>query len=314
MDHAAGAPVNVANLTVLTAGMDYTLDEATGTITETPEIGDVAVVVSYTTDFVMPMEYPTPLNDSPDLGEASGEWTGKSLVDGTYSLTVWGNQNLSVTVAGEVTSYRGTSPPEKEDFLVGAAMTLDPYDLITSDANCYACHQDLYFHGGGRRGFDTCLACHGSAGSEDRPQYRAWGAPATTGVQIGFREMLHKIHMGEELTNASAYQVIVFGSGGPPNNYTAHSYDHVVFPALPGGAQTCSMCHGDDGYELPVDRNHPDEQTNPSREWANVCSACHDSNAATAHINTQIFAGLEACSTCHADGREWDVERVHKTY
>lgn len=315
MPHTAGVTVQVASLTMLTDGADYALDANAGTITETPELGDVAVVVSYTSDFVMPASYALALNDSPDLDETSGKWTGKSIVDGTYTLNVWGYQNLSVDVFGEMTTYRGTSPPASRDFLVGSATTLEPYDLISGAANCYSCHQDLWFHGGGRRGFETCIACHGTAGAEDRPQYRAWGAPPTTGVQVGFREMLHKIHMGEELTNASSYTVVGFGSGGPPNNYSTHTYDEVVFPALPGGVRNCETCHGSSSaWESPSNRDHPTEQGLPVRSWTLVCNSCHDSSSATAHINSQVSAGMEACATCHDSGKEWSVEKMHKAY
>jgi hypothetical protein len=314
-DHGAGDSVRVAALTTLTAGADYTLDANAGTITETPELGNVAVVVSYTSDFVVPSSYGPALNDSPDLGEESGEWTGKSLVDGTYSLNVWGSQSLSVNVSGEVTSYSGTSPSEQADFLVGSAAALEPYDLISDAADCYACHQDLWFHGGGRRGFETCLACHGTAGGEDRPQYRAWGAPPTTGVQIGFREMLHKIHMGEELANASSYTLVGFGSGSPPNNFSTHTYEEVLFPNLPDGVQNCDACHGaSTSWQSPANRDHPTEQGLEVRAWSIVCNSCHDSSAATAHINSQTFLGSEACAVCHDSGAEWDVERMHKVY
>jgi hypothetical protein len=315
MDHTAGATVRIATLTAGVAGVDYTLDANAGTITETPEFGNVAVIVSYTSDFIMPANYGTSLNDSPDLDEASGEWTGKSIVDGTYSLSVWGSRSLSVNVSGEVTSYSGTSQPELADFLVGSASTLEPYDLISGASNCYNCHQDLWFHGGGRRGFETCLACHGTAGAEDRPQYRAWGAPATTGAQISFREMVHKIHMGEELTNASSYTLVGFGSGGPPNNYTTHTYEEVLFPQLPGAARNCAACHGSSSaWQSPTDRDHPTEQGLPVQVWSTVCSACHDSSAASAHINSQTSSGSEACAVCHDPGQEWGVEKMHKAY
>jgi len=319
-DHAAGVSVDIAFADVtaavpLTEGVDYDLNAASGQITEKPEFGAVAVVVGYTTDFVMPGEYGLSLNDSPDLDETSGKWTGKSTVDGTYTLNVWGYQNLSVDVFGEVTTYRGTSPPESVDFLVGAATTIEPYGLIESAATCYACHQDLWFHGGGRHGFQTCLACHGLAGAEDRPQYVAWGAPATTGVQVSFREMVHKIHMGEDLTNASSYTVVGFGSGGPPNNFSTHGYGEVVFPALPGAARNCEKCHGDSSaWQSPSDRNHPTEQVLPVRSWAIECGACHDSSAAASHIGLQTWMGIESCNTCHGPGKSVSVEKMHKAY
>jgi OmcA/MtrC family decaheme c-type cytochrome len=216
----------------------------------------------------------------------------------------------------ETTTYRGTSPAEAFDFLVAGATSMEPYGLISSAQNCYDCHQDLYFHGGGRRGFETCLACHGTAGAEDRPQYRAWGAPPTTGLSVTFREMLHKIHMGSELTNASSYTVVGFGGGGPPNNFSTHTYEDVVFPVLPGEARNCEACHGsgNSSWEAPSGRDHPTEQTLPVRSWNAVCSSCHDSAPAVSHINSLTWMGMEACAICHDSGGEWNVEKMHKSY
>ena len=314
-DHGAGASVRVADLTMLTPGADYVLDPGLGTITETSELGDVAVVVSYTSDFLVPPTYDLALNDSPDLDETDGQWTGKSVVDGTYTLNVWGHRDLSVDVVGEITAYRGASEAGSFDFLIGTTAVLEPYDLIESAASCNECHQDLYFHGGSRRGFETCLACHGLAAAEDRPRYRASGAPETTGVQVGFRELLHKIHMGGELTNAATYEVVGFGPGGPPGNFSTHSYEDVVFPTQPGAASDCVSCHGaSEAWTAPGDRDHPSEQFLPARAWSVACNACHDSAAATEHIDSNVSRGGESCSVCHGAGKPLGVERVHESY
>ncbi len=314
--HAAGAAVNEVTLTTLTAGVDYSLDAAAGEITELIEFGaGNAVVVSYTSDFVVPDTYPIPLNDSPDLGDEWGEWRGKSLVAGTYQIGLWGYRDQTLALFGESQSYRGPAPLGKAEILVGDAAELEPYGLISSAESCYACHQDIYFHGNGRRGVDTCLICHTTAGSEDRPQYVAAAAPATTGVQIGFREMLHKIHRGEELAHASTYTVVGFGSGYP-NNFSEHTYEHVVFPALPSGVKDCAACHGDgnESWHAPGNREHPTEQLEPVLEWRMVCGACHDDDGAQAHMGTQTdpVTGQEACTVCHSSGDELDVELVHK--
>jgi OmcA/MtrC family decaheme c-type cytochrome len=317
-DHAGGATVKEVTLTTKTAGTDYTLNAATGQINELVEFGaGNAVVVSYTTDFVMPSVYPVPLNGSPDLDDSWGKWTAKPIVAGTYSLGVWGQVNLTLNLYGESNSYRNTSVTTKQDFLVGSATTLEPYALISSGQNCQACHQDITFHGGGRRGFDACILCHGTAGSEDRPQYVAASAPATTGVTINFRTMLHKIHRGADLANASTYTVVGFGAGAYPNNFTANTYEDVEFPALPGGVDNCTKCHGDSNtaWQNPSDRNHPTNQVMPVRAWRAVCGACHDDDAAAAHIDTQTSpSGVEACGVCHGTGGQWAVQKMHKPY
>ncbi len=323
--HGAGTPVLEVALTQRTAGTHYALTAATGQVSEgpTPFGTGNAVVVTYGTDFVLPARYPPPLNDSPDLGEEWGEWTGKSLVAGTYTLDLYGSVNRFVNYDGtslpstagfpDATTYRGTSAGGSVDFLVGTASVLEPYAVISEAANCYACHDDLWFHGGGRRSFVTCIVCHGSAGGEDRARYTAANAPATTGVRISFREMLHKIHKGAELTHADTYTVVGFGGSPYPNNFTAHTYGEVVFPAMPGGVRQCVRCHGNDAWKEPEPRDHPTEQVVGARVWGLVCGSCHDSDPAHAHIDVNTAVdGTESCSICHGPGEDLAVERVHR--
>jgi hypothetical protein len=318
VEHPAGAALQKVTLTTKAVGTDYTVNAADGEITEVLDFTDGnAVLATYTTDFVMPSVYPLALNASPDLGEETGEWTAKPIVDGTYSVGIWGGPSLALNLYGESNSYRGISETFLTNFLVGSATELEPYGLIADGETCNACHQDVLFHGGGRRGFDACLLCHGTPGSEDRPPYVAGNAPPTSGTTISLRSMLHKIHMGAELANASTYTLVGFGSTGWPNNFTAHTYGEVEFPALPQGTKNCQVCHGKDNtaWIEPTDRDHPTQQGAPVREWQAVCNSCHDSSAATAHIDLMISAsGAESCEVCHAPGKEWGVESVHTSY
>jgi len=316
--HSAGATVREVTLTTKTVGADYTLNAAAGSITEVVSFGDGNTVLSsYTTDFVLPATYPLALNASPGLGEESGEWTGKPLVDGTYTLGIWSSRSFSVTVGTppESTSYKSTSDSQNVDFLVGDATQVEPYDLIASGTSCFNCHQELAFHGFGRRAFESCVLCHGTAGSEDRPNYVAANAPATTGVTVSFRTMLHKIHQGEDLANAATYDVVGFGSGAYPDNFAVSNFAQVVFPTEPGGTDHCVKCHGNNAWKEPRERAHPTDQVVPIRRWAAVCGSCHDTTDAQAHINVQTdSAGNESCGVCHSRGRDEDVERVHKSY
>ena len=313
--HTGGAAVTKVTLATKTAGTDYTVTPATGTITEMTEFGaGAAVLASYTTDFVMPAVYGPPLNDSPDLGQAAGKWKGLPLVPGTYTIGVWGSRTLSLVQNGETNSYRSTSPPSTVDFLVGAATTVVPVAIITSGATCEKCHTDVFGHGGGRRGVDTCLLCHGSAGSEDRPRYVAAGAPATPGQTIEFRDMLHKIHRGSSLANAATYGVVGFGAGAYPNNFSVLDYADVEFPAMPDGVKDCTACHGaSTAWQAPADRSHPTAATVAARSWTVACGSCHDSGAATAHFDIMTSGGGdESCSVCHDAGRELAVTLAHQ--
>jgi len=247
------------------------------------------------------------MNDSPDLDETWGDWSGKSYVDGTYTIALYGTRNFDVGLRGEVQTYRAEEEASLADFLFGNATTVEPYSLVSSAANCQACHTDLSFHGGSRRGPDVCFMCHGIGGAEDWPQYVTPTVAPTTGVTINFRTMLHKIHRGEELAEASTYTVL--GNSGNPS-----TYGELVFPVMPSGVKTCAKCHGtSDVFQAPTNRNHPTQQGRPVRIFRAACGACHDSAPAQAHIDLMTSSsGVESCETCHGVGREYAVELVHK--
>jgi hypothetical protein len=319
--HGTGAMVEQVSLTELVPDVDFTIDlignaDISEALMVPASKGDsVVFLASYTSDFVLPATYPLTLNASPDVTEAWGKWTGKSIVPGTYRLGMWSDYDLVLDLHGESNDYPITSPAGMFDFLVEDATTLEPYDLIDTVQNCYACHDDIYFHGGHRRGVDACVQCHGVAGGEDRPQYRAPGAGETTATMIKFREMVHKIHRGADLDKADTYTVNGYGWGGAyPFNFTPHTYEKVVFPTFPGGVKHCEKCHGtSESWQAPRDFAHPTESLMPSRSWKASCGSCHDDDAAQAHIDAQTApTGAESCAICHDDDSEIDTENVHK--
>jgi OmcA/MtrC family decaheme c-type cytochrome len=254
--------------------------------------------------------YVPPANDSPDLAQDQGDWQALPYLDGTYTADLWFAKNVDLGLQDEVQTYRSTSNAATKDFLYGGASVIVPRAIISASENCYACHDDVIFHGGGRRGVDACLTCHAVSGSEDKPRWdtpkvsgTATDTALTPGVAIEFRQMLHKIHKGEELTFAATYTVV--GNGGNP-----HTYGEVVFPAIPGGVRQCVKCHGNDAWKQPAPRVHPFASV-PTRAWGVVCGACHDSTAAHAHIDVNTVSGVEGCDVCHGPGQAKDVVKVH---
>jgi OmcA/MtrC family decaheme c-type cytochrome len=324
--HAAGTTADEPTLTYRQEGASnrYTLNAATGTVTSVAAFGNGnGIVLTYRTDGrfgflrhngdALQAFYTPPMNDTPDLGQDWAEWCGLPYLDGTYTASVWGQRNLNLALYGEVQQYRLASTGANVDFLYGAgSTTIEPYAFISSSQNCYACHDQLLFHGGGRSGFDTCLLCHGVSGGEDWAQYNPpSGSNATApdnGVTVSFRTMLHKIHRGADLANASTYTV--YGNGASPSKY-----DEVEFPSLPQGVRNCTVCHGSaTAWMEPSPRTHP-MQTIPTRAWRAECNACHDSASATAHIDVMTSpSGVESCEVCHGPDGQWAVQRMHKSY
>ena len=312
--HAAGASVVQAVVEPKVEGVDYALDAAAGRIDELVELGVGAdVIVTYATPFVLPDRHGLALHDSPELDETSGKWTGKALVPGTYRVTVSGWADEPYPFGLESDAYRLTALPAARELLVGEGAVPAPYGLIESSESCNACHQDLRYHDGTWRGFDACLACHGTAGAEDRPRYVAGQAPATPGTRVDFRFLLHRLHRGVTLADPGFFTV----SDGPqpyPLDFGLHFYAEIHFPALPGGTRRCAVCHGEasTAWLAPAPRAHPTEQGAPIATWTPVCLACHDAPSAAAHAASQVFGGVEACEVCHGPGAAFDVETAHR--
>lgn len=317
-NHAAGASVMNVVLVPKFKNVNFSLDAAHGIITELTEFGaGNAVLVSYTSHFVMPSKVPLASNASPDLDETIGKWTGKSVAPGTYRLALAGTRAFNYIQFFESNLYNVDSPPAVRDFLVGGATTIEPYALISSSANCYACHQDIWFHDGLYRGFDTCIVCHATAGSEDRPRYVAAHAPSTPGVTVNFRSMLHKAHMGKNLADASTFTVVGSGPDPYPDNFTANTFEHIVYPAMPGGTTQCAKCHGatNTAWKVPAPRDHPTEQGKPVLVWRAACVTCHDAATTIAHADQfTSINGVESCADCHAPGASEGVELVHEAH
>jgi OmcA/MtrC family decaheme c-type cytochrome len=318
--HAAASSFQEATFQQRLEGIHYTLTAATGTVTSLAPgfVAGNAIVLSYRTDGrfgwnraagdTLQAVFVPPINDSPDLDASWGDWSGLSFVDGTYSASIWGRKNAVLKIQNEVQTYNGIGEASTENILYGAATVIEPYHVISAGTNCDACHSMVGpFHGGNRRDFNTCVLCHGVAGSEDWPIYGTTPATQpTTGVSINFRTMLHKIHRGEELYNASTY--VVLG-----NSSSVNAYGEIRFPAMPDGTRECTKCHGTaDNWFDPGVRQHP-SQSPPTREWRAACGACHDSPAAQAHIDINTSAsGLESCEICHGPGSDFSVEIMHK--
>jgi hypothetical protein len=326
--HAAGTTVQGVVLDTKTAGVDYSLNKWTGAITELVEFGSGnAVLVSYTTNFVLPATYPGTLNDSPDIGEGMGEWMGKPIADGTYTVTVHANRTLTLLFLGSPNVYKAASIPGTADFLVGSAGTIEPWALMQTMESCNGCHQEIIYHEGRYRSFQTCIACHGAPGAEDRPKYVSANAPSTPGRSVAFRELLHALHSGGMLPASPMYQVVTEGPGAYPDDFTVKSYESIEFPATRSTAN-CGMCHedhasghgnhGNTGGVPPVwydpsPRAHPTAQGKPIQVWRSSCFGCHQDAPAVAHMDANTaLSGVESCAICHDSDGIAPVDVMHE--
>ena len=343
--HAVGTSLREVTLTSKREGLAYTVVGNSISLVA-GQFGTNPVVIDYRTDGrfgwhrapgdALQALYPAAAADSDDIDITWGDWRALSLVDGTYTVGIWANRDFTLTplrtlaptepwnnFVSDNTTYRMISPPATRLFLFGAAEEVVARAVVSSGENCNACHGDLQFHGYGRRGLETCLVCHAVSGAEDGPRYSfdSWNAsfiPPTPGATMDFRTMIHKVHAGEQLTNASSYQLVGVFLGVP---YPFAAGDR-AFPAMNGGVRHCAKCHGlNDGglpeqvYDVPADRSHPSQQSLPLRRWRSACGSCHDSSDTTAHMELNTYLGQESCATCHGRaGATYFTGVMHKPH
>lgn len=173
--------------------------------------------------------------------------------------------------------------------------------------NCNKCHDrlaTLFSHGGQRIAIEECVICHNPNASDKARRPADQGAPES----ISLKRLIHRIHSGENLTQ----DFTVFGFGGAPSNFNEVKY--------PGDRKDCVQCHTSTStYNLPLPNGAIPVVTQrdfftPQGPATAACLGCHDNVDAAAHaylntVNSPFFG--EACASCHGDGKDWDVVKVH---
>jgi OmcA/MtrC family decaheme c-type cytochrome len=213
-------------------------------------------------------------------------------------------------------------------------MAAVPRRQVVDIEKCQNCHQSLSLHGGNRTdNINLCVTCH-NPNATDINRRSSAGIDASNAVDgkdeqaTDFKRMIHMLHAG----GTREAPLVVYGFNG-----SIHDFSHVVFP---GRLSNCGTCHRENTY-YPVgptvqattidtgpDRSTAFDDINISPNAA-VCTACHDSDLAQAHveqnggafdvvqgadgmlISLERGAITETCSVCHGPGRLADVEAVH---
>ncbi len=271
--------------------------------------------------------------------------------DGTFSVTspvavpAWETGSLVAALEGHpAVDVDPDSPgPERiavtNDFLYAAITdaTAQPRRSKVAIEKCDECHQQLSLHGNNRTDApEVCVACHNPNATDVNRRVAGSNCETVTGTlddqAIDMKYMIHRIHASGATV---PYGVCGFGNNG-------YLFD-VTYPGKINNCEGCHLPSTDDepaGY-YPVDSmlvsgttfdaNDPttfgdDVVTSPN---AAVCSSCHMSSLARAHIeqNGGYFmrqgvkdaetgkmlpgADVETCALCHGPGRSADIRDMH---
>ncbi len=245
-----------------------------------------------------------------------------------------------------------------KDFVITG--TLTSRREVVDIAKCDNCHGFLSLHGGNRNDEPAlCVICHNPNATDIGRRPIPTHVPVLSATDgkveeaIDFKTLIHGIHAGAQ-TNYDASDghgfrekgLVVWGFpgapcnwfGGPPSNSCEHDFSHVRFPGI---LQDCEACHIPGTYTLDGDwasptvndilsttittlvNTAPDDDLNISPTAA-VCSSCHDSDVARAHMvlpggavlaetqdDISTIPVVETCSVCHGPGRANDIEAAH---
>ena len=243
---------------------------------------------------------------------------------GSYTM------GLEAVLAATAPRFVATTPMRA--FAVTDAVAQERREVI-DPAKCNACHRDLSFHGGSRRGAGYCVMCHNPENANNERVARFEGSTVLA-ESVDFRVMIHKIHMGEELS-----QPYILG-GNPTPTVTNPAGSPVDFGEVryPRKRSDCLACHQPGTFALPLASRASSilqeltcteavgtdtdsfctspfwnvTQTFRVPPESSACTGCHDQAYVAAHamVNTTIL-GQEACATCHGPGKDYDVARVH---
>jgi hypothetical protein len=219
---------------------------------------------------------------------------------GSFSVGVEGRTPIVVNpgLGSEFSTQR-----QVDNFLMPFAVTdTEPMArrLVVSDENCETCHGNLSLHGDNRRDAQYCTTCHYPAATDEavRPE------ESLPPENIGMKFMVHKIHAGAELENG----YVVYGYRG-----TQYDFGHIEYT---GDLANCEGCHVENSQQLPLPAGVLPSDTpwdflaQMGPETA-ACLSCHDDLSSAVHADANTTMIGESCSTCHGEGREFSVDRVH---
>lgn len=200
------------------------------------------------------------------LGSGRFLYTFGTILPSDYNATV--THTVSAQMERTVDGIRYVANPVHHFVPDGRDVT-EQYQ-VSSTESCNKCHTSIGLHGGGRKNYTLCLMCHTDQTVDPE-----------TGNSVEMSEMIHKIHMGENLPSVKAgapYQIIGFRN-------SVHDYSRVAYPQ---SVKNCASCHNGPQGDAYI--------TKPNRQ---SCGACHDDVDFAAGDGHFAQTDDSMCAICH---------------
>jgi hypothetical protein len=171
--------------------------------------------------------------DSAEQGSTDSGGTYSQLDEGTYlykfGTVLPADYNTNVTHTLGVYARRDLTEfeldryvaNEVEHFVPSGSSEPLPRDIVTTETCNGRCHDPVAIHGGSRQKVELCVLCHNPS----------QGIDPDTGNSVDMPLMIHKIHMGAQLTEG--YTIIGY-------RQSVHDYSEVIYPAP---INECEACH-----------------------------------------------------------------------
>ena len=290
----------------------FTIRDDAGATIAPSELAALALIVGGpTTDYRwMIREDARRAEPLPD-GSARYVFNGRLPADaaGTFAAGIEGYLQYAPGVAGPE-AVRDTGFNVVKYFGVTDASPVPPPSIVRVES-CNQCHGTLALHGGMRRNTELCVICH-NVNQTDQDK-RATASGPMPPESVLFRNLIHRIHTGEDLVEP----FVVYG-GSPANPQPINL--GAVHP-FPRDRANCVVCHEPGTFTItraleqksPMTAMFEGQSVRQVAPVTSACVGCHDGPRTQAHVASQTSPqGVEACATCHGAGRPFSVSTVHR--
>jgi menaquinol-cytochrome c reductase cytochrome b/c subunit len=227
---------------------------------------------------------------------------------GTYAVGIEGAFDHPAGVVGPQ-PYREVAFNPVSYFVVSGAGPVAHRTVVRIES-CNECHGTLATHGGTRRNTDLCVICHNET-QTDEDKRTTFGGPMPP-EPVLFRNLIHRIHTGEDLTHP--FVVI----GGNPASPLRSIWGRCIRSRR---TERIALCHEPGTFNItstlealsPMTVTQQGQTVRTVPPVTAACTGCHDSDRTLAHAAAQTTSqGVETCAVCHGPGRPASVSAVHR--